>query len=670
MHHILFCKIKAAALGVLCFLAYGAASYAAVPPLPTAKPGSAVLADHSADHSNNQTNTTSVTAAQGVPVPPQRPDFSRPDVMQLLAFGEIPIPKAKPMGQKGAGLAAEDARIYRRIFAAQDKGDWSAADALMGRLGDFRLRGHVLYQRYMHPTAYRATFDELAAWLDVYHDHPGADRVFSLAQSRAPDSFRGTLKRPDNNDRIRGYLPVLSDNGSDYISPQRRQNGERKQIDRLNRAIMAKIRAGAPTEAYKILTEDRASRLLDTVEFDQLRSLIAHSYRISGMSRHALDLAQESARRSGNQAPQAGWAGGLAAWQNRLYDEAASLFALAATSPYNSPWEASAAAYWASRAHMRAGNTREVNQWLRQAASNPRTFYGLIATRALGWDFDFNWNGETFGTAQKEILMRYPATERALLLASTGQYQLAEAELRQIDPSDSAVREALLSFAESAGLPSYAMRLAHAIPAENGRLYDSALYPVPPWEPTSGYKVDRALVYAFIRQESRFNPGAQNRTSGATGLMQLMPSTASYIAGNNRFGSAEGREQLKDPQVNLDLGQRYIRTLLNQSHVNDDLLSLAIAYNAGQGNLRRWKQEFSSMLDDPLLFIESIPMRETRIFVERVMANYWIYRLRMGQPVPTLDAVAQGEWAQYAALDNHYPVPDFRGDSGFLLARQ
>ena len=57
------------------------------------------------------------------------------------------------------------------------------------------------------------------------------------------------------------------------------------------------------------------------------------------------------------------------------------------------------------------------------------------------------------------------------------------------------------------------------------------------------------------------------------------------------------------------------------------------------------------MQADPLLFVESIPMRETRAFVERVMANYWIYRMRMDQPTPSLDAVVEGGWARYVSLD-------------------
>lgn len=55
--------------------------------------------------------------------------------------------------------------------------------------------------------------------------------------------------------------------------------------------------------------------------------------------------------------------------------------------------------------------------------------------------------------------------------------------------------------------------------------------------------------------------------------------------------------------------------------------------------------------EDPLLFIESLPSRETRVYVQRVMTNYWIYRARLKQPTPDLDALAAGRWPSYVALD-------------------
>ena len=75
-----------------------------------------------------------------------------------------------------------------------------------------------------------------------------------------------------------------------------------------------------------------------------------------------------------------------------------------------------------------------------------------------------------------------------------------------------------------------------------------------------------------------------------------------------------------------------------------------MAYNGGPGNLNKWRRK-SDYQGDPLLFIESIPSRETRAFVERVLTNLWIYRFRLGQPAPSLDAIAAGAWPRYQAFD-------------------
>lgn len=641
MHDNVKMGFRAGAFALLVCLAFskGPANASTAIPFPPEKP---LLTDVA----------LTVDPSDAIPMPLHKPDFSQPDVGQLLSFGQAPVPRKKPMGKPGSPLNESDALLYQKIFAYQSMARWDKADELLGLLHDFRLRGHVLYQRYMHPTAYHTSFEELANWMQAYADQPGANKIYNLAMKRMPKDFKGHVRQPVKGDGINGYLDILSDHDRSYRSPRQRSKAQRGEIARLTKTINRDLARGGPTAAYKNLLNDHASKLLDATEYDSLRAQIANSYMMVGKLGKASDLAIASARRSGDKVPLAGWVGGLVAWQQGKYKLAAPLFELTAKSSYASEWEAAAGAYWASRAHMRAGNMRAVSQWLRRAADHPRTFYGLIATRALGWDFDFNWKMPDYTAADRKLLMAYPRAQRAMLLVNAGQYHLAEKELRQIDPKErKGLTEALIAYANQAGLPSYSMRLANAVRTPQGGLYDAALYPLSPWTPQNGYKVDRALIYALIRQESRFNPAAQSH-SGATGLMQLMPATATFISGKRDFRSREGEYKLKQPQLNLDIGQRYVENLLYQDHVDTELFSMVIAYNAGPGNLKRWKNSNRWMKDDPLLFVETIPMRETRAFVEKVMANYWIYRLRLQQSTPSLDAVAEGQWARYVQLDN------------------
>jgi len=79
---------------------------------------------------------------------------------------------------------------------------------------------------------------------------------------------------------------------------------------------------------------------------------------------------------------------------------------------------------------------------------------------------------------------------------------------------------------------------------------------------------------------------------------------------------------------------------------NGNLFSLAAAYNAGPGNLSKW-MALHEGINDPLLFIETVPAAETRNYIKRVMVNLWMYRKRLGEPLDGLDDAAQGRWPVY-----------------------
>ncbi len=148
-----------------------------------------------------------------------------------------------------------------------------------------------------------------------------------------------------------------------------------------------------------------------------------------------------------------------------------------------------------------------------------------------------------------------------------------------------------------------------------------------------------------MRQESRFDAGAAS-ASGAYGLMQLTPATAARVAGDDKLKADP--TPLRDPGVNLRLGQAYVAKLL--SALNGDLLHAVAAYNSGPGVIQKTLAQLGKNAD-PLLAIESMPGAQTRDFVQRVMAGYWIYRSKFGQDSPSLDAAASGRKAVAATLD-------------------
>lgn len=361
-------------------------------------------------------------------------------------------------------------------------------------------------------------------------------------------------------------------------------------------------------------------------------------------------LAQPEGK-GGSDDPAAAWNAGLAAWRKKDYAAAAPYFEKAAGSPRASAWTQSAGAFWAARCHLRGHHPELVGAWLQKAAEHPRSFYGIIAVKALGLEQTrFNWELPALNDTLVDALAKVPAGKRALALLDAGQSARAEQEMRQINPADDlTLQRAMMAFAHEAGEPAFEMRLGSGLQDEGGRLYDAALYPDAPWRPEGGYKVDKALVHAFIRQESRFETDAHNKSSGATGLMQLMPATARALGGSDAV------DQLQRPALNIALGQKYLDKLLKDDAVKNNLFRLAVAYNAGPGNLAKWEKALDYE-NDPLLFIETLPAAETRLFIEKVMTNYWIYRLKYKQTTHSLEMVASGEWPLYAAQDSFHDI--------------
>lgn len=560
-------------------------------------------------------------------------------------------PVALPHFRAAKRLTENDAARYAHVFAFQEVGDWDKADEEIQRLNNSLLMGHVLYQRYMHAD-YKASYEELKDWLASYADHPNAQRLYDLAARRGAANG---LKKPVARRGVpAGHVDLDKGTlGRTYVSSKKRNAAQARQVRTVTRSVQSHL-GSSPTRALKVLDTEQNHALLDRVEYDQLRADIAASFFYYGRTDTAFKHASAAADRSGEKVPTAGWIAGLAAWKNQDYATAAKYFEQTARSEFSSSWMVSAGAFWAARSHLRNREPAQVSYWMQRAAEYPRSFYGIIAVKALGLEQEeYNWQTPRLTDRHIKALLKIPAGRRAMALIEAGQADRADQELRQINPgSDDLLKEALVALSDKAGLPALSMRLGGAFKAKDGKFFDAALYPVAPWVPENGFAVDLALVYAFIRQESKFDPSAANR-SGATGLMQLMPQTASHVAGINRrfFAGSEGAQRLLDPMLNIDLGQRYLSELLSLRVVDNNLFKLAVAYNAGPGKLARWERQVKYE-DDPLFFIEAIPAQETRLFVERVMANYWIYRLRFNQKTPSLDHVAAGQWPLYVAQND------------------
>jgi soluble lytic murein transglycosylase-like protein len=349
-----------------------------------------------------------------------------------------------------------------------------------------------------------------------------------------------------------------------------------------------------------------------------------------------------------NLQPPPRYTAGLRAWRAQRFGEAAADFESVAHSSSAGGWYIAAGAFWAARAHLVLEQPEVVDSWLEMAADQPRTFYGLLAHRLLDEDDTETQFGPQPLSAKEEALLRaLPGGRRALALVQVGETDRAEAELRVLAIHASAARaNAIVALADITQMPSLCMALGPRV--SDARRRTDALYPVPRWQPRHGYTVDRALMFALMMQESNFDAEAESG-SGAAGLMQLMPRTARDVARRSGI-HLRSVSELVDPELNLSLGQEFVRQLLSHEEVHGNLILMLAAYNGGTGALDRWRNA-PQYRNDPLLFVESLPRQETRLYVERVLTNMWIYRERLGQPVPDLDELAQNHWPTYVSLN-------------------
>jgi len=278
--------------------------------------------------------------------------------------------------------------------------------------------------------------------------------------------------------------------------------------------------------------------------------------------------------------------------------------------------------YWRARALRELGQAAAADALLRGVAIE-RSFYGILAAEELGIPVAPDWNGWKPQPADLERVAALPGVARALALYRAGLHNEA---LREWNWATRGLDDrGLLAAAEiiaRAGAPDRAIHTAN----RTAQLHDlTQRFPVHHREAIAAaarqWGVDAALVFAVIRQESRFMAHARSRV-GATGLMQLMPATARWVAKQIPVDPYRPA-MLAEPEVNLRMGSYYLGRVL--AELGHPVLATA-AYNAGPGRARRWRDAAEL---DGAIYVETIPFDETRDYVKQVLANAWFYAHRL-----------------------------------------
>ena len=542
-------------------------------------------------------------------------------------------------------LSGKDRETYRKLFEQTRLGHWKNADRLEAQLSDKRLMGYVLYEKYMG-AHYHTPYSELAAWLRKYNDQPGANDIYKLAVKRHPRNAAWPTRPAPRKWRAPAHR--------DYAVGAKDTRKLSAAYRRIDPQVRRHVASDSAEDTLHFLKRYHVESKLTSFEYDKVRVRVAASAFLEGNDELAYRIADEISSRHARHVPLADWYAGLSAWRMEKYAEAAHHFEHLSEIDSAGDWTKAAGGFWAARAYLADHQPQRVAPMLERAAATGATFYGLLATRQLGRNIDIDWVEPKLDQKSFRALIADKAVARAVALVQIGRKDLAQQELLrahgELDPS---LDQPLIALAQSFALPAVALQVASAahVPHRmvNGRVrMNAGLFPIPEYKPKAGYKMDRALIFAFMRQESKFKPDAKSY-AGARGLMQIMPATASYIT-KDRSLAGRNRDKLLDPNFNVALGQDYLNELMSYSEPQGNLFMLTTAYNGGPGNLMRWLQDID-FKGDPFLFIESIPAPETRGYIERVISNFWLYRSRLGQPVHSLDESASGTWPVYKGVE-------------------
>lgn len=556
-------------------------------------------------------------------------------VFLLLLFGvsasvEAALPKV---------LKKTDVSLYREIFDLQQKNHLTSAKNKTKDISNKLLMGYVLYDRYF-ANRYKTSEKEIRDWMKRYSDLPIAGEVYALGQQKKVEN----LKRPkglfgsNTNACVKPYRQEPIDLVVEMCFSDSLAETDRQFLTEQKDFFLSLLKKDNLAEAHVLLAQDKLQRLLPRVDFDKMKTALAFSFLLSGQLEQAVALVEEATFFSSQPVPLALWVGGLAYWQLDDFDKAFDFFSDLSDLDGADDFLQVKASYWAARSALAVGDYQNAVIYLQKAAQFPRYFYGMLALATLGQDLNYVWDKPS--TPSDEVIGQFshPALERFYALYQIGKKDWATQELSKLYlEADDEAKGVLMMISEKNGFSDVFQSLTGTLQGEEAR------YPMPNWRPEGGWKLDKALVYAFVRQESCFNKRAESYV-GAVGLMQLMPDTAKALAGN--LQCPYSKRSLKDPAYNLRLGQAYLLQLMDYPQVQSNLMFLAAAYNAGPGNLNKWQ---NSVLyrDDPLLFLEILPSKETRGFVERILINYWVYCNLMGLPMTTLNEVVQGQWPIY-----------------------
>ena len=296
--------------------------------------------------------------------------------------------------------------------------------------------------------------------------------------------------------------------------------------------------------------------------------------------------------------------------------------------------------YWLARAYEQSSNSgkRNTAKKMYQHLAKSNDYYGLLAKDKVGQRFDANSLGGSslpnVSNADKARVLQNQHFARAFALYNADAsraYANREWNWAVKQARDNRDDGLIIAAARQAHDMGWLDRAIYA--ADNTDKVNSLAlsHPMPHQDSVVRYSqsagIDPAWAYGIMRQESRFVTSARSNV-GASGLMQIMPDTAKYIARN--LGESYSASRANSGDTNIRYGTWYMSDILGK--LNYQPVLATAGYNAGPNNAKRWQPTYGSLASDQ--YVESIAYPETRNYVKHVMENATVYSSLLGRAKP------------------------------------
>ena len=548
--------------------------------------------------------------------------------------------------ESGSYLAHQLQRQWLHSLARQKRWDQYLSD-YPGALGDTELACHALHARLTRGD--KSALDEVEPLWNVARSQPEAcDPVFDrwMAEGRLTPAI--TWER--HTKAIKGCAYGLAN----YLARQMPDSWQGKarlmrEVNRNPKALAQTARFREQSEAMQDIISHGIQRLARRDALQALalwrgydaQQLFSHAERLATQETIAQRLIFQGHREQADQLLATVPALGNTDLVESLIRDALEqldweraytwLNQLPAEAQDSERWR-----YWRARMieELALENTGPEPRDLYAAVAATRSFYGFLSADKLGFEYRLLDQPAPVSDAVLADMEQHPALQRAYEWLMIGDTVAASREWYYTVPG--LEHERIMAAGKLAQRWGWHRKGIQAM--ISARFWDDLQmrFPLAYQEHVQAAARDTAihphLLFAIARQESAFMPHARS-PAGAMGLMQLMPATAQQTA--RRAGVPYRRADLLSPEKNIALGSRYLNELLTEFGGNRILATAA--YNAGPYRVKQWLREKTHKLPYDV-WIETIPFRETRGYVQNVLSYSVIYGYRMGEKSPFITA--------------------------------